>query len=694
MAHNFLLEIGLEEIPAHVVTPSINQLVTRVAKFLDNNRIAYGEIKPFSTPRRLAVQVLDIADRQPDIDEEAKGPAKKIALDAEGNWSKAAQGFVRGQGLTTDDITFKELKGVEYVYVTKHIAGKAVEDVLPELKDVIMAMTFPTTMKWANNSFEYVRPIKWLVALLDNELIPFSILTTSVDRTSRGHRFLGTEVSFADALDYEKALKDQFVIADANVRKELIAAQIQAIASKNAWTIDIDADLLEEVNNLVEWPNAFAGSFKEEYLVVPDEVLITSMKEHQRFFYVTDASGKLLPFFIGVRNGNTQHMDNVIAGNEKVLTARLEDAKFFYNEDQKQTIADYMARVEKLSFHDKVGSVYQHMMRVKVIAQAMGQQLGFDATQLAQLARASEIYKFDLVTGMVGEFSELQGIMGEKYATIFGEDPAVGQAIREHYMPISAEGTLPESAVGSVLALADKYDAMASFFAAGMIPSGANDPYALRRSALGFVRILRDHQWHLDLAQVNAKLVANLAQDDTGLPEAVRLAVGDVNADMQSFMVDRVKQLLNAQNMRHDIVDAVVNGQADDILTMFAQADVLDAHKDDADFREFVEAFTRAVRLNIQNPVANPVVDATKFENETETALYQQVERVLPQLATSTLAESFVAAQSLVPEIANYFEVTMIMSDDISIRANRLAQVAIVAEIANKFGNLTDLIVK
>ncbi|CAH0415738.1 Glycine--tRNA ligase beta subunit [Periweissella fabaria] len=692
---NFLLEIGLEEIPAHVVTPSIEQLVKRVGKFLDDNRIAYGEIKPFSTPRRLAVQVLDIAANQPDIDEEAKGPAKKIALDAEGNWSKAAQGFVRGQGLTTDDITFKELKGVEYVYVTKHIAGKPVEEVLPGLKDVIMAMTFPTTMKWANNSFEYVRPIKWLVALLDNELIPFSILETSVGRTSRGHRFLGQDVEFSDALSYEKTLKDVFVIADAKVRKELIKGQIEAIAARKAWTIDIDADLLEEVNNLVEWPTAFAGSFKEEYLAVPDEVLITSMKEHQRFFYVTDAAGKLLPFFIGVRNGNSEHIDNVIAGNEKVLTARLEDAKFFYNEDQKQTIADYMGRVEKLSFHDKIGSVAQHMQRVKLITQIIGNQLNLSAAELAQLARASEIYKFDLVTGMVGEFSELQGIMGEKYATIFGEDAAVAAAVREHYMPISAEGDLPVSTVGAVLALADKYDAILSFFAAGMIPSGANDPYALRRQALGFVRILRDKQWNLDLAAINAGLIAALASDNTGLPAAVQTALSDVNADVASFMVDRVKQLLNGQNTRHDIIEAVINGDSNDILTMFAQAHVLEAHKDDANFRDFVEAFTRAVRLNKQNPVEAPFnVDTSLFDNDSEGVLHTAVSALEPVLATSSLADSFVEAQTLVPAIATYFEATMIMSDDATVRQNRLNQVAQVAAIANKFGNLTDLIVK
>lgn len=273
MAHNFLLEIGLEEIPAHVVTSSISQLQQRVSSFLAEQRIDYQEIKVFSTPRRLAIQVMALADAQPDIEEEVKGPAKKIALDSNNNWSKAAQGFVRGQGLTVDDITFKELKGVEYVYVTKFIKGQPIERVLPELKKQIMAMTFPTTMKWGNYSFEYVRPIKWIVALLDDKVIPFSILDIVADRTSRGHRFLGHEVTFADALDYEEKLMADFVIADADKRKQLIKKQIEQIRLTNNWNVVLDENLLEEVNNLVEWPTAFTGSFKDEYLAVPDEVL-------------------------------------------------------------------------------------------------------------------------------------------------------------------------------------------------------------------------------------------------------------------------------------------------------------------------------------------------------------------------------------------------------------------------------------
>lgn len=692
MSHNFLLEIGLEEIPAHVVTPSIKQLETRVSNFLADQRISYQTIKSFSTPRRLALQITGLADGQPDIEEEVKGPAKKIALDSEGNWSKAAQGFVRGQGVTVDDITFKELKGVEYVYVTKFIKGQAVETVLPELKKQIMAMTFPTTMKWANHSFEYVRPIKWIVALLDNEIIPFTILDITTDRKSRGHRFLGQEITLENATSYEEALNDVFVIADATKRKALIRKQIEAIRLANNWQVVIDEDLLEEVNNLVEWPTTFTGSFKNEYLDVPDEVLITSMKEHQRFFYVTDANGNLLPHFIAVRNGNSEFLDNVIRGNEKVLTARLEDAKFFYNEDQKQTIADYMAKVKKLAFHDKIGSVYQHMQRVSVIAQEMGKKIGLSTVELADLQRASEIYKFDLVTGMVGEFSELQGIMGEKYAQIFGETNGVAQAIREHYMPISAEGALPTSKVGAILALADKYDAIVTFFAAGMIPSGANDPYALRRSALGMVRILKAQQWHIDFTEITNELLVSLSVNDTELPSNVIENINNITNDITRFMQDRVKQILNTANTRHDIVEAV--SHTDDILTMFEQAKVLMAHKDDDNFRNVIEALTRAIRLTKQNNILTTKVEVSLFEDPTEDMLFKAVEKVTNKTATASLSEIYAALVDLAPTISAYFDANMIMDDNEAVKINRLNQLSAVAKLASQLGELDKLIVK
>lgn len=489
MAKDLLLEIGLEEMPAHVVTPSMKQLETKVTKFLDDNNLPFASIKAFSTPRRLAVKVAEIAEKQPDTEEEVKGPAKKIAQDAEGNWSKAAEGFVRGQGLTTEDITFKELKGVEYVYVTKKTKGQPVEEVLKGLPEVITSLTFPVTMHWADYDFEYIRPIHWLVALLNDEVVPFSILDVNTDRTSRGHRFLGEDISFANASEYEEKLTEQFVIADPEKRKDLVRSQIAELSQKHGFQVELDEDLLEEVNNLVEYPTAFVGNFDEKYLSVPEEVLVTSMKEHQRYFDVRTPEGLLLPHFISARNGDSVKIDNVIKGNEKVLTARLEDAEFFYNEDKKLTIDACVEKLKHVTFHEKIGSIYEKMQRVAAAAEIIGETVGLSDGELADLQRAAEIYKFDLVTNMVGEFPELQGIMGEKYALLQGETPAVAQAIREHYMPISAEGELPASNVGAVLAIADKLDSLFSFFAVGMIPSGSNDPYALRRQTYGIVRI-------------------------------------------------------------------------------------------------------------------------------------------------------------------------------------------------------------
>lgn len=398
MANTYLLEVGVEEMPAHVVTPSIKQLHERVAKYLKEQRITFDDIQEFATPRRMALLIHGLSDKQPDIDESVKGPAKKIAQDADGNWTKAAIGFTRGQGASVEDIEFKEVKGVEYVFVEKHIAGKTVAEVLQGLPAVITSMTFPTLMKWGYNNLQFIRPIRWLVSLLNGEVVPFNILDVEAGRETQGHRFLGHPVEIAKADDYEETLNNDFVIADQTKRKNLIKDQITKIISENNWQVDWDEDLLEEVNNLVEWPTAFAGSFDEKYLALPDPVLITSMKDNQRFFCVRDKDGNLLSHFISVRNGNTDYLDNVIKGNERVLVPRLEDAQFFYQEDQKLTIDEYVERLKKVSFHDKISSMYDKMQRVAVIANVLGKQLNLSDEELADLDRAAHIYKFDLTT--------------------------------------------------------------------------------------------------------------------------------------------------------------------------------------------------------------------------------------------------------------------------------------------------------
>jgi glycyl-tRNA synthetase beta chain len=689
---NFLLEIGLEEVPAHLVTPAINQLVERAESFMHEQRLAFDSITPFSTPRRLAVLISGVADKAEDFTEEVKGPAKKAALDAEGHFSKAAQGFVRGQGLTTDDIIFKEFNGNEYVYVTKFEAGQPASTVLAGFKDVVTAMTFSTTMKWGRHTFEYVRPIRWLVALLDDAVVPFDILGVSTGRVSRGHRFLGHDIEIATADAYEAALADVFVEADAQARKENIRAQVNQLAADNGWTVVIDEDLLEEVNNIVEYPTAFAGGFDEGYLEVPDEVLITSMKEHQRFFHVVDANGALLPHFISVRNGNSEHMDNVIAGNEKVLVARLEDAKFFYNEDQKHDINFYNNKLNVVSFHAKLGSVANHTHRVKVIADVLANRLGFSADQIAQLDRAADIYKFDLMTGMVGEFDELQGIMGEKYALLFGETPAVAQAVREHYMPISADGELPASDLGKVLAVADKLDSLLSFFAGGMIPSGSNDPYALRRAATGVVSILADNDWALNVADILIAAIATIndTDDHIGLPEEVATELLTNVDNVVAFLTDRVVKALQDKGVRRDIIDAVTKNNSADTTLMFDAADVLAAHTDDANFRDGVEALTRVSRLTTKN-ATTASVDEALFENEAERNLYAAL---APVVALTDLDARLVALLGLQPQIAAYFEDTMVMVDDEAVKQNRLATLHAVANEAAKVANFLELDVK
>lgn len=689
MANKFLLEIGLEEMPAHVVTPSVEQLKQRVSSYLKDQRIEFGSIEMFATPRRLAVIVNDLAAKQPDIDEEVKGPAKKIAQDADGNWTKAAIGFSKGQGADVSDIIFKEVKGTEYVFVKKHINGQPVQEVLAGMKDVITSMTFPTLMKWGEFKLNYIRPIKWLIALYNNEVIPFDVLDVTTDKISAGHRFLGHDVEINHPDEYEEKLTEQFVIASPKRRKDLIKKQINQIATDNNWQINIDQDLLEEVTNLVEWPTAFTGSFDEKYLKIPNEVLITSMKDHQRFFYVLDQAGNLLPDFISVRNGNDHFIENVIAGNEKVLTARLEDAMFFFEEDQKSSIADYVERLKKVSFHDKISTMYEKMLRVKVIATVLADKIGLNDNQKNDLSRAAEIYKFDLVSGMVGEFAELQGIMGEKYALIQGENATVAQAIREHYMPISANGELPETTVGSVLAVADKLDSIMTFFGAGMIPSGSNDPYALRRQASGIVRIINHENWLIDVEE----LLNQIELQEQVVQVAPQLDLKGQNAAVIDFLKDRVRQLLSDNKVRYDIVDAVSNSSSDNILYMIESANVLMDHKDDDSFKAVIESLTRVLRIAVKNPVVLSV-DESLFENDAEMALYQAVNKLVANFNQLNANEAYDQLANLQNIIANYFEETMVMVDDEKIKNNRLAELNLLAQLILKLGDLNQLVVK
>ena len=660
MTKNLLVELGLEELPAYVVTPSEKQLGEKMAAFLDDNRLSYERIQTFSTPRRLAVRVLGLADQQTDLTEDFKGPSKKIALDVEGNFSAAAQGFVRGKGLTVDDIEFREFKGEEYVYVTKYEAGKPAKEVLAGVPEVLASLTFPVSMHWANHSFEYIRPVHTLTVLLDDEALDLDFLDIGSGRISRGHRFLGHKVEIHHADSYEEDLRQVFVIADSNERENMIREQIKAIEAAEGVQVQIEEGLLNEVLNLVEYPTAFMGNFNTKYLEVPEEVLVTSMETHQRYFVVRDLDGNLKPNFISIRNGNAEHLENVVRGNEKVLVARLEDGEFFWREDQKLKIADLVAKLDHVTFHEKIGSLSEHMERTGVIAVSLAKQASLTAEETAAVTRAAQIYKFDLLTGMVGEFDELQGIMGEKYALLAGEDVAVAQAIREHYLPDSAEGALPESKVGAVLAIADKLDTLLSFFSVGLIPSGSNDPYALRRATQGIVRILNAFGWNIPMDELIASLYT-LSFDSLTYNR---------QAEVINFIKARVDKMMGST--AKDIKEAVLAGTNFLVSDMLAAAEALTEAAKSENYKAAVESLSRA--FNLAEKVDTSVtVDASLFENEQEKALYKAANELLLKGTAGDKLEQLFA---LSPVIDAFFDNTMVMAEDKALKNNRLALLA------------------
>ena len=688
MAKDYLFEIGTEEMPAHVVERSVKQLAQRTEKFLKEKGLNFKCTKTFSTPRRLTVLVEALAEKQEDIDEIKKGPAKKIALDQDKNWTKAAQGFARGQGMTTDDIYFDKLKGTEYAYVHVKKEGKKTSDILLGMSEIIKSMTFPTKMRWDSHDFEFVRPIHWLVSLYGSDVIPVKILDITAGRKTAGHRFLGDSVVLANSSDYEDALKDQFVIVDANKRRKMIIDQMNKLVKKNNWQIKPDESLLEEVTNLVEYPTVFAGSFAKKYLQMPKEVLITSMKDNQRYFEVYDQNGELINHFIAVRNGNKDYLENVVSGNEKVLVARLDDAQFFYDEDRKYPLSHFVQKLDNVSFHDKIGSMSEKMKRVNIIGDFLAKKWHLDKQVVSDFDRASQIYKFDLVTQMVGEFAELQGVMGKHYAKLAGEKDDVAAAIAEHYMPTTSEGNLPKTTVGSLLSIADKLDTIITFFAVGMIPSSSNDPYALRRYAYGIVRILINQSWSLPFNDVLPEIVSALEnQTPAKLPKKA-----EQEEEISLFIRDRIKQYLQKNNYKYDIIDAVLASSQQDPIQILAAAKVLQLHHDDDKFKPVVESLIRINNiLKKAKYKGKNIVNKDLFDNDTEIQLAEGVNDLSKIDKLADLYDGFVKLQ---PVIDLYFETNMIMAKDEAVKNNRLAQLSDVAQLSKRLGDLSKLVIK
>ncbi|MBT2643749.1 glycine--tRNA ligase subunit beta [Bacillus sp. ISL-41] len=687
---NLLLEIGLEEMPARFITDSINQLASKVENWLNTNNIGFDTIKLYSTPRRLALLVLNVDERQEDSEEEAKGPAKKIALNEEGEWSKAAIGFTRGQGLTVEDIYFKEINGVEYAHVKKFIKGQETSDLLVEMKAIMSGLAFPKNMRWADLELRYVRPIKWLVAMFGNEIIPFDIAGVQTGNVTRGHRFLGEgDIQLSDPQEYEEALLGQYVVADAQKRKDAITSQLEKIEEENGWLVPVDEGLLEEVNNLVEYPTALYGRFEEEFLEIPGEVLITSMKEHQRYFPVKSKSGDLLPHFITVRNGDHLHIEKVARGNEKVLRARLADAAFFYKEDQRMQIDAALEKLKNVVYHEEIGSIAEKSERVRKLVGLIADRLEFspDVTRFAD--RAAKISKFDLVSQMVYEFPELQGIMGEKYALQKGESPEVAAAINEHYMPRNADDSVPASPAGALVAIADKLDTIVAFFSLGIIPSGSQDPYALRRQATGIVQTLIEKKWNISLENL-VGLSLNLVSE-AGITKRTD---EEVYHDLIQFFKLRVKHLLQERAIRYDLIDAVLGGEIGIVSGLIEKAEALQAASSSEGFKESMEALSRVLNIASKKEVLGDI-DPDRFENEYEQRLYEKYLELGKKAEDGMDAASYYQLLvNIKPEINDYFEHTMVMSDNQDVRDNRLNQMAALAVLIMKLAKVNDIVVK
>ncbi len=693
MTHSLLLEVGLEDMPAHVIVNAENQLVKKTKALLNDANLTFGDVTGFSTPRRFTVKIDGLAEKQPDENLTVRGPAQRIAQDEEGNWTKAAIGFSKGQGGSVEDLVIKDENGEPYVYIDKFTAGQSALDILKGLSKVVESIEFPKNMKWGVTNYQYVRPIHWLVALLDDQVIPFEVFEIETGKETQGHRFLGNPVTINHPDEYEEKLAAEFVVADRSKRQGMIIKQLEELCGENQWAVPTQyTGLLEEVTDLVEYPTAFYGSFNESFLNVPEPVLVTSMIDHQRYFPVraADDETKLLPYFISVRNGNTEHIENVAKGNEKVLSARLADAKFFYDEDQKASIDDFNEKLKRVVYHDKLGTIYDKQRRASKMVETISKYFNLTADEVKQLERVTSIYKFDLVTQVVDELPTLQGYIGQLYASERDEDTPVAQAIGEQYLPLSVTDDLPATKIGKFIALTDKLDSLIQFFSVGLIPTGSNDPYALRRQAIGVVRLLLD----LDNSGIELDVFINDLFAAVDLPEE-RLEDLETNkATLLAFIGDRLEQIMQSEyQIAHDHRKAALGSTHYNLNWMLNVALELKEQKETDNFKETVESITRVLNMTKKHDVSEDV-DQTKLESESEKALAEQV--VILQKAFEgemAVSDHFKALVEISPYISEFFDHNMIMVDDEAVKENRLNLLGNIGSLAKEFADFSQLVI-
>ena len=662
MKKTLLFEIGTEEIPAHVVPKSLKELGEKAENALKELRLDFGEVKTLGTPRRLALIVTDLADCQADVREEHKGPAVKIAFDENHNPTKAAAGFARGKGVAPEDLVEKD----GYVYAVVEKKGEATEKLLRDvLPNLITSLSFPNHMRWGSLDFKFIRPIRWIVALYGEDVIPFEIANVKSDRKSRGHRALyGGEFSIASAGDYEADCEKAFVIVDPEKRRKKIVEGLKSVAEEKGGVAEITEDLLEEVLYLVEYPTPLAGSFEEAYLSLPEAAVITPMRDHQRYFPVRDSAGKLMPLFLTVRNGGKEHLDTVAHGNERVLKARLEDAKFFFEEDRKKTLEEHRERLKTVVFQEGLGSVYEKTERLAELSKFLCDAFNSDEKTRKHAEKAALISKADLVTGMVTEFTELQGVMGREYALLEGRCEGVATAIDEQYMPRFAGDELPKTDAGKILSLADKIDNIVGTFSRGKIPTGSQDPFALRRQALGFVGILTEAKLHLSLNALVAKAMELYKKSEV---EAMQQNVAD-------FMRLRLKNLFTEKGIRYDVMDAVLENVDDPYATLL-RAEAVGEFVKTSESKNAIQAFNRVG--NLAKNATRDNVDEALFKETSEGNLYNAYKKVKTDakagIAAGDYKKALYAFTELTGPINEFFDAVMVMDKDEKIKENRLA---------------------
>ncbi|WP_296901792.1 glycine--tRNA ligase subunit beta [uncultured Megasphaera sp.] len=681
MSKDLLFEIGTEEIPAHYMPNILAQVKGLAEKAFDEGNIAYGSVRTIGTPRRIALLVKDVDEKQADVSSKHKGPSVKIAYDADGKPTKAAMGFARGQKIDVSDLVVED----GYVYANVTSIGAATKSLLPDiLKGIVTGLNFPKSMHWGSLDFHFVRPIRWFVALYGTDVVPFELAGVTSGKVSRGHRFLGTgDFEIESPAAYEETCKEHFLIVDPEVRKQMILEGLQKLADEKGGTIIMDDDLLEEVVYLVEYPTALCGEFDEDYLKLPEAAIITPMKDHQRYFPMRDKDGKLMNLFLTVRNGNDYHLETVQHGNERVLRARLDDAKFFFEEDKKHHLVDYTEKLKKIVFQDGLGTLFDKAKRLEKITVFLNQKLDLGLDD-AKLQRASLLAKADLATQMVMEFTELQGVMGKEYALIDGEDEGVAEAINEQYQPRFAGDVLPQTDMGKVLGIADKFDTITGMFSQGYIPTGSQDPFALRRQTIGILNILMDAGWNLNCHEVFA-FVLNLL----GVEGEKAAKVMD---QLDGYFTLRLKNIFQDKGMDYHIIDCVL---ASDTLNAYEEARRAQALID-ADIMgktDLLQAFTRVG--NMIKDAEDTDVNPDLFETEEEKALYSACQAMQVNLPQKYAVYDYQGVADVLSEgiaaINDFLDNVLVMHKDEAVKENRIHLLTLTYSLIQPLGDIKKL---